>query len=198
MIANTAWRNPPDFERRTVALRRRPARPPARGRALGRPDPVPGVRGRRAHPAAGLRRGRRADRGRSRQPPLGPAGAVRPDAGPISAVRRPPAGARRSASAGDVALFVSDAWHRGMPAQPDGRGRFFLQVHYGRRDIAQRLRTTDVANQLSDERRARRDRRARAWSACTTRSSTTVTVRALRGASSGWCMRLTRSRPRKV
>jgi hypothetical protein len=55
------------------------------------------------------------------------------------------------ASAGDVALFVSDVWHRGMPAGPAGRGRLFLQVHYGRRDIAQRLRTTDVANQLSPE-----------------------------------------------
>jgi ectoine hydroxylase-related dioxygenase (phytanoyl-CoA dioxygenase family) len=52
------------------------------------------------------------------------------------------------ARAGDVALFVSDVWHRGMPAR-EGHGRFFLQVHYGRRDIAQRLRTTDVANQLS-------------------------------------------------
>jgi hypothetical protein len=55
------------------------------------------------------------------------------------------------ADAGDVVLFVSDAWHRGVPAGPDGTGRFFLQVHYGRRDIAQRLRTTDIANQLSDE-----------------------------------------------
>ena len=35
------------------------------------------------------------------------------------------------------------------PAGPDGRGRFFLQCHYGRRDIAQRLRTTDEANQVS-------------------------------------------------
>ena len=67
-------------------------------------------------------------------------------------------------NAGDVCLFVSDAWHRGTPAQPDGRGRYFLQVHYGRRDIAQRLRTTDVANQLSDDAvaRAATDERARA------------------------------------
>ncbi len=55
------------------------------------------------------------------------------------------------ANAGDVALFVSDVWHRGLPAAPDGRGRYFLQVHYGRRDLAQRLRTTDIANQLSEE-----------------------------------------------
>jgi ectoine hydroxylase-related dioxygenase (phytanoyl-CoA dioxygenase family) len=62
---------------------------------------------------------------------------------------RPPV--RVTANAGDVVLFVSDAWHRGVAASPEGRGRFFLQVHYGRRDIAQRLRTTDVANQLSDD-----------------------------------------------
>ncbi len=61
-----------------------------------------------------------------------------------------------TASAGDVALFVSDVWHRGMPARAgSGHGRLFLQVHYGRRDIAQRLRTTDVAHQLSPEAVAR-------------------------------------------
>ncbi len=59
------------------------------------------------------------------------------------------------AKAGDVALFVSDAWHRGLPAREGGSGRYFLQVHYGRRDIAQRLRTTEVANQLTDDAIAR-------------------------------------------
>ena len=59
------------------------------------------------------------------------------------------------ATAGDVALFVSDAWHRGTPAGDGGFGRFFLQCHYGRRDIAQRLRTTAQANQLSDAAAAR-------------------------------------------
>ena len=53
--------------------------------------------------------------------------------------------------AGDVALFVSDAWHRGFPAGPGGRGRYFLQVHYARRDIAQRIRTTAQVNHLSPE-----------------------------------------------
>ena len=52
--------------------------------------------------------------------------------------------------AGDVALFVSDAWHRGTPASGGG-GRLFLQVHYARRDIAQRIRTTDVVNHLSQD-----------------------------------------------
>ena len=46
-----------------------------------------------------------------------------------------------TALAGDVALFVSDVWHRGTPAA-GGDGRLFLQVHYGRRDIAQRIRPT--------------------------------------------------------
>ena len=53
------------------------------------------------------------------------------------------------AQAGDVALFVSDVWHRRMPSLANNSGRFFLQVHYGRRDIAQRLKPTDQANQLS-------------------------------------------------
>ena len=60
-------------------------------------------------------------------------------------------------AAGDVALFVSDCWHAGMPASEGGRGRCFLQAHYARRDIAQRLRTTDVANQLSDDAIGRAD-----------------------------------------
>jgi ectoine hydroxylase-related dioxygenase (phytanoyl-CoA dioxygenase family) len=53
-----------------------------------------------------------------------------------------------AAKAGDAAMFVSDVWHRGTPAQP-GFGRFFLQIHYGRRDIAQRIRTTEEVNHLS-------------------------------------------------
>jgi ectoine hydroxylase-related dioxygenase (phytanoyl-CoA dioxygenase family) len=74
---------------------------------------------------------------------------------------RPPV--RVIANAGDIVLFVSDVWHRGLPAREGARGRFFIQVHYGRRDIAQRIRTTDVANQLSDEAIARAtDERSRA------------------------------------
>lgn len=69
---------------------------------------------------------------------------------------RPPV--RLEGRAGDVAMFVSDAWHRGLPADPEhSRGRLFLQVHYGRRDIAQRIRTTDVVNHLSAEAIARAD-----------------------------------------
>jgi hypothetical protein len=59
-----------------------------------------------------------------------------------------------TADAGDVCLFVSDVWHRGTPSD-GGHGRLFLQVHYGRRDIAQRLRTTAEVNHLSPEARER-------------------------------------------
>lgn len=51
--------------------------------------------------------------------------------------------------AGDAALFVSDVWHRRLPCLTGDTGRFFLQVHYGRRDIAQRVRTTAQANHVS-------------------------------------------------
>jgi hypothetical protein len=67
-------------------------------------------------------------------------------------------------AAGDVVMFVSDAWHRGSPAA-GGDGRLFIQVHYARRDIAQRIRTTDEVNHVSDE--------AQAW-ADTPRSRTLV------------------------
>ena len=65
-----------------------------------------------------------------------------------------------AAEAGDVQLFVSDVWHRRMPTGPGDAGRFFLQVHYGRRDLAQRLRPTSDSNQLSPAaiERARSDR----------------------------------------
>lgn len=55
------------------------------------------------------------------------------------------------AKAGDVAFFVSDVWHRRMPTTEKDSGRFFLQIHYGRRDIAQRLKTTTEHNQCSAE-----------------------------------------------
>lgn len=55
------------------------------------------------------------------------------------------------ASAGDVAFFVSDIWHRRMPPEPTHPGRFFLQIHYGRRDIAQRVKATHELNHLEDD-----------------------------------------------
>lgn len=57
--------------------------------------------------------------------------------------------------AGDVGLFVSDIWHRRLPSLEGDPGRYFLQCHYGRRDLAQRLRPTAEANQLSSEAVAR-------------------------------------------
>ena len=59
------------------------------------------------------------------------------------------------AAAGDVALFVSDVWHRRLPAGPGDAGRFFLQVHYARRDIAQRVKPTSVVNHLDAAAEAR-------------------------------------------
>lgn len=55
-----------------------------------------------------------------------------------------------AAEAGDVTMFVSDLWHRGTPAS-GGDGRLFLQVHYGRRDFAQRIRPTAEVNHLTPE-----------------------------------------------
>jgi len=60
-----------------------------------------------------------------------------------------------TAAAGDVALFVSDVWHRRLPSGPDEPGRFFLQCHYGRRDLAQRLKPTSEVNHLSADAIAR-------------------------------------------
>ena len=59
------------------------------------------------------------------------------------------------ARAGDVALFVSDVWHRRQPPRSGDPGRMFLQCHYGRRDLAQRIRPPQVANQVSEEAAAR-------------------------------------------
>jgi hypothetical protein len=59
------------------------------------------------------------------------------------------------AKAGDVALFVSDIWHRRLPSLRGDPGRMFIQCHYGRRDLAQRIRPTAEVNHLSDEARTR-------------------------------------------
>lgn len=59
------------------------------------------------------------------------------------------------ANAGDVALFASDVWHRRLPPGPGDPGRMFVQCHYGRRDLAQRIRPTSAVNHLSAEALAR-------------------------------------------
>ncbi len=59
------------------------------------------------------------------------------------------------AKAGDVCLFVSDVWHRRLPSRSGDTGRYFLQAHYGRRDIAQRVLPTDRINHVTDAAAAR-------------------------------------------
>ena len=56
-----------------------------------------------------------------------------------------------TAAAGDVALFVSDVWHRRLPTRAGDAGRFFLQVHYARRDIAQRVKRTSLVNHIDPD-----------------------------------------------
>ena len=56
-----------------------------------------------------------------------------------------------TAKAGDVAFFVSDVWHRRMPPHDKHDGRFFLQIHYGRRDIAQRVKATTECNHVDPD-----------------------------------------------
>lgn len=58
-------------------------------------------------------------------------------------------------AAGDVDLRVSDVWHRRWPPSPRSRGRLFLQVNYGRRDIAQRVLPTAQVNHVAPAARAR-------------------------------------------
>ena len=59
------------------------------------------------------------------------------------------------ARAGDVAMFVSDVWHRRMPPTERSTGRFFLQTNYARRDLAQRVLPTSQVNHTTPEARAR-------------------------------------------
>ena len=153
VIANTAWLNPPEFGGGPWHCDAGPHVP--------RPEDVPWddripypvfaigahillrdcdvADGPTAVVPGSSRSGRMAPRGHMTDPDLSYDG-------------RPPV--LLTGRAGDVAMFVSDAWHRGMPAT-NGRGRFFLQVHYGRRDIAQRIRTTSEVHHLSPEAVAR-------------------------------------------
>ena len=56
---------------------------------------------------------------------------------------------------GDVSMFVSDTWHRRMPLLEDNTGRFFMQVVYARREIAQRIVPSERCNPASAEARER-------------------------------------------
>jgi hypothetical protein len=59
------------------------------------------------------------------------------------------------AKAGDVAFFASDIWHRRLPPRPGGTGRYFLQLNYARRDLAQRVRPTALVNHTTAAARER-------------------------------------------
>ena len=48
------------------------------------------------------------------------------------------------AEPGDLSFFVSDSWHRRLPPQEASDGRYFLQINYGRREIAQRVLPCEV------------------------------------------------------
>jgi ectoine hydroxylase-related dioxygenase (phytanoyl-CoA dioxygenase family) len=59
------------------------------------------------------------------------------------------------AEPGDVGLVVSDTWHRRLPPRAEGTGRFFLQINYGRREIAQRILRPELAHPATPEAIAR-------------------------------------------
>jgi len=154
VIANTCWRNPPDHGGGPWHCDAGPHVPRPEGVAW--PDEIPypvfvigahlwledvrAADGPTAVIPGSHRSGRLAPLDRIDDPDLEyeGRGAVAPEA-----------------DAGDVLLFVSDCWHRGTPATQGGRGRLFVQCHYGRRDIAQRVLTTERVNQVGDEARAR-------------------------------------------
>src|SRR3954452_9841328 len=152
VIATTAWRNPPDFKGRPWHTDAGPHIPRPEGVEWDDRIPYP-VFAVATHVM--LQDCTRRDGPTAVVPGSHRSGRMAPwDADEhLSYDGRPPA--VLELRAGDVALFVSDAWHRGLPAQVGAQGRYFLQVHYGRRDIAQRIRTTADVNQLSPEAFAR-------------------------------------------
>ncbi|HTL87278.1 MAG TPA: phytanoyl-CoA dioxygenase family protein [Acidimicrobiia bacterium] len=154
VIANTAWRNPPDFGGGPWHCDAGPHVPRPEGVPWDDRIPYPVF-------AIGthlyLQDCTRADGPTALVPGSHRSGRLPPfhlmkDEN-LSYDGRPPV--LMETSAGDVAMFASDIWHRGLPAQDGGNGRYFLQVHYGRRDIAQRIRTTADVNHLSEDALAR-------------------------------------------
>jgi ectoine hydroxylase-related dioxygenase (phytanoyl-CoA dioxygenase family) len=153
IIANTAWRNPPGHQGGPWHMDAGPHIPRPAGVPWPNEIPYPvfaiGVHlflidcPLEAGPTAVVPRSHRSGRLPPRDPPDE---LILDGRSPVSL----------PAWAGDAALFVSDAWHRGTPAQP-GYGRFFLQAHYARRDIAQRLFTTAEVSHVTSE--------AAAWAA---------------------------------
>lgn len=156
VIANTCWRNPPDFPGGPWHCDAGPHIPRPAGVPWDDRIPYPvfvigahlwlrdvtTADGPTAVIPGSHRSGRLPPRDRIEDPDLDHDGrrAVAPEA-----------------AAGDVLLFSSDSWHRGTPSTAEGSGRLFIQCHYGRRDIAQRVLTTDVVNHVTAEARARVD-----------------------------------------
>ena len=154
VIANTAWRNPPDFKGGPWHCDAGPHVPRPEGVPWDDRIPYP-IFAIGAHlmlqdctqvdgPTAVVPGSHRSGR-------LAPFDKMADE--DLSYDGRPPVVVE--ARAGDVALFASDAWHRGLAAGDGARGRYFLQVHYGRRDIAQRIQTTAEVNHASPEAIAR-------------------------------------------
>jgi hypothetical protein len=154
VIANTAWRNPPEFTGGFWHCDAGPHVPRPEGVPWDDRIPYP-IFAIGAH--VYVRDCTRADGPTAVVPGSHRSGRLPPvdrlDDLDLTYDGRPPAVVE--ARAGDVALFASDAWHRGLPAGPGARGRCFLQVHYGRRDIAQRIRTTNEVHHLSADAVAR-------------------------------------------
>ena len=154
VIANTAWRNPPDFPGGPWHCDAGPHVPRAEGVPWDERIPYP-VFAVATH--IYLQDCTRADGptevvpGSHRSGRLAPFDRMGTD--DLSYDGRPPV--PFEVAAGDVALFVSDAWHRGAPSGPGARGRYFLQVHYARRDIAQRVRLAADVNHVSEAAAAR-------------------------------------------
>jgi ectoine hydroxylase-related dioxygenase (phytanoyl-CoA dioxygenase family) len=150
VIANTAWRNPPDFPGGVWHCDAGPHVPRPEGVPWDDRIPYP-VFAVATH--VYLQDCTRADGPTAVVPGSHRSGRLAPfdrmNAEELSYDGRPPV--LFEVEAGDVALFVSDAWHRGLPAGPGACGRYFLQVHYARRDIAQRIRPTAEVNHLSPE-----------------------------------------------
>ena len=150
VIANTLWRNPPEFVGGPWHCDAGPHIPRPADVAWDDRIPYP-VFAIGAHIL--LRNCMVADGptavvpGSNRSGRLAPMASLRdPD---LTYDGRPPA--LLDGAAGDVAMFTSDAWHRGTAAISGGSGRLFIQAHYGRRDIAQRIRTTAEVNHLTPE-----------------------------------------------
>ena len=148
VIANTAWRNPPEFGGGPGTAT--PVRT-SRGPSVPWDDRIPyPVFAIGAHILPAGLHARPTARPRSCPGAIAPAGSRRSIA--CTTTTSPTTAGRpccSTARAGDVALFVSDVLAPRAPGRRGGRGRYFLQVHYGRRDLAQRIRTTDVVNHLS-------------------------------------------------